>query len=151
MSEDPRGAGTTARRDARAVGLQKLLGIEITELTRERVVATMPVTPDHHQPLGYLHGGASLALAETVASFGGWVNCGEGRVVLGQEINANHLRPVRSGLLTATGTPLHRGHTSQVWEVMIRDERGKLVCVSRCTLAVVNADPGVQRLERTEC
>ena len=121
-------------------GLNRTLGIELIELTPERVVGTMRVTPAHHQPLGYLHGGASLALAETVASMGGALNSATGTAVFGMEINANHLRPVRSGLLTATGTPLHRGRTTQVWEVKIRDEQEKLVCVSRCTVASVPAD-----------
>ena len=118
-------------------GLNRTLGIELREVTPERVVATMTVTSAHHQPAGYLHGGASLTLAETVASMGGVVNSPEGMAVFGMEINANHLRPVRSGVLTATGTPLHRGRTTQVWEVKIRDEAEKLVCVSRCTVAVV--------------
>ena len=116
------------------------LGIEITELAADRVVATMPVTPRGHQPRGFLHGGASVALAETVASVGGHVNVmGEGKAAFGLEINANHLRPKKDGLLTAVGTPVHRGRTTQVWAVEITDEDGKLVCVSRCTLAIVDA------------
>jgi 1,4-dihydroxy-2-naphthoyl-CoA hydrolase len=118
-------------------GLGKTLGIEVVELTPERVVATMPVTPRHHQPFGYLHGGASVALAETVASLGGSLNCPRGKAAFGLEINANHLRPKREGLLTAVGTPLHRGRTTQVWEVKIYDEEHILICAARCTLAVV--------------
>jgi 1,4-dihydroxy-2-naphthoyl-CoA hydrolase len=118
-------------------GLAKTLGIEVVELTPERVVATMPVTPRHHQPFGYLHGGASVALAETVASLGGSLNCPPGIAAFGMEINANHLRPKREGLLTAVGTPLHRGRTTQVWEVKIYDEEHILICAARCTLAVV--------------
>lgn len=118
-------------------GLSKTLGIEFRELTPERVIATMPVTPRHHQPLGYLHGGASVALAETVASVGAFLNCPAGTVCFGQEINANHVRPVQSGILTAISTPLHIGRTTQVWDVKIYDEHDKLVCVSRCTIAVV--------------
>ena len=118
--------------------LAKLLGIELTELTPDRVVATMPVTEQHHQPMGILHGGASVALAETVASVGAWYRvASEGKYVVGMEINANHLRPVKSGTVTATGVPLHVGKKSQVWEIRIVDEAGKLVCVSRCTLAVI--------------
>ena len=113
------------------------LGMEIVEASAERVVATMPVEPRHHQPLGYLHGGASVALAETVASVGGYLAAPEGHTAFGQEINANHLRSVQSGTLTATGTPVHVGRTSQVWGIEIRDEAGRMVCVSRCTLAVV--------------
>ena len=102
------------------------LGMEIVEGSAERVVATMPVEPRHHQPLGYLHGGATVALAAP-----------DGYTAFGQEINANHLRPMREGLLTATGTPIHVGRTSQVWGVEVRGQDGKMVCVSRCTLAVV--------------
>ena len=120
-----------------AGGLNKLLGIEILAASAEEVVATMPVTPDHHQPFGFLHGGASVALAETVASVGGWRASPEGHAAFGMEINANHLRSVRSGLLTATGRPLHVGTTSQVWQVEITDDQGRLICVSRCTLAVI--------------
>lgn len=106
-------------------------------MTPERVVATMPVTPRHHQPFGYLHGGASVSLAESVASLGALLNCPPGMVSMGLEINANHLRSKRDGLLTAVATPLHRGRTTHVWEVKIRDEEEKLVCAARCTLAIV--------------
>jgi uncharacterized protein (TIGR00369 family) len=120
--------------------LGKALGIEFSELTAGRVVASMTITPTHHQPFGYLHGGASVALAETVASFGGWLNCPPGKGVVGLEINANHLRPRLSGTLTAIGAPLHSGQTTHVWEIKIYDQNQKLVCVSRCTLAVVSLD-----------
>jgi uncharacterized protein (TIGR00369 family) len=121
-------------------GLGTTLGIEARELGKERVILTMPVTPQHHQPFGYLHGGASVALAETVASIGGFLNCPPGKVAFGLEINANHLRPKRDGTLTAIGTPLHRGQSTQVWEIKIYDEAEKLISVSRCTLAIVAAD-----------
>ena len=120
--------------------LGKTLGIEFQELTPTRVVATMPITPAHHQPYGYLHGGASVALAESVASVGGMLNCPPGKGVVGLEINANHVRPRRSGMLTAIGAPLHSGQATHIWEVKIYDETEKLVCVSRCTLAVVPLD-----------
>lgn len=120
-------------------GLATLLGITLEDASPQRVVAKMPVTPNHHQPFGYLHGGASVVLAETVASIGGHLAAPEGATAFGMEINANHLRPVREGVLTAEATPLHVGRTSQVWEVTIRDERERLVCISRCTLAVVYA------------
>ena len=117
--------------------LTQTLGMQVEEVSRERVVMTMPVTPRLHQPTGVLHGGASLALAESAASIAANQNCPDGYVALGQEINANHIRGVRDGTLRAVAVPLHVGRTSQVWSVEIRDERGKLVCVSRCTLAVV--------------
>lgn len=121
-------------------GLIEALGIEMRELTPERVVATMPVTPRHVQIFGYLHGGAGVALAETVASIGCFLSCPPGYGGFGLEINANHLRPMRDGLVTATGVPLHRGRTTHVWDVRIADEAGRLVCVSRCTVAIVALD-----------
>ncbi len=118
--------------------LAETLGIKVVEFEKGRVVATMPVDSRHHQPLGLLHGGASLALAETVASVGGWyLVSDEGKVVVGQEINANHLRSVRSGTVKAVGEIIHQGRTSQVWEIKIYDEKEKMICISRCTLAVV--------------
>ena len=120
-------------------GITKDLGMEFVSLEPEEVVATMPVDARHHQPLGFLHGGVSVTLAESVATVGGWLNCAPGKVAFGSEINASHLRPKRSGALTAVGRPLHRGRGSQVWQVEIRDEDEKLVCVSRCTLAVMDA------------
>ena len=116
------------------------LGIEIVEATKERVVARMPVGPRVHQPFGLLHGGASVALAETVASTAAWMNVDPAsQVVVGIEINANHLRAKRDGEVTATATPLHVGRTTQVWDVRIVDEEGRAVCASRCTLAVLPA------------
>ena len=121
--------------------LDNTLGIAYVELTPERVVATMPVTPRVHQPLGYLHGGASVVLAESVASVGATLAAGEGRVAFGMEINANHLRPKRDGTLTAVGEPVYAGRSTQVWEVRVTDEHDRLVCISRCTLAVVPLRP----------
>jgi 1,4-dihydroxy-2-naphthoyl-CoA hydrolase len=121
-------------------GVGKNLGIEFVELTPERVVATMPVDERHHQPLGYLHGGVSVVLAESVASTGAFLNCPPGKVAFGSEINASHVRPKRAGELTAVGVPAHMGRRSQVWEVRIADEDDKTVCVSRCTVAVVDAE-----------
>lgn len=119
-------------------GLPVTLGIEMLELTPQRVVATMPVDQRTRQPFGILHGGASVALAETVASFGAVTLIDRDRqVAVGQEINANHLRPKLEGVVTATGVPVHVGRSSQVWSIEIRDEQGKLVCISRCTMAVV--------------
>ena len=123
--------------ETRSVGLDATLGVKYERLDPEEVVATLEVGPAHHQPLGYLHGGTSVALAESVASVGGTLNAPEGSAAFGMEINANHLRPMQSGLLRATARPLHRGKTSQVWEVRITDENGRLICVARCTLAVV--------------
>ncbi len=109
----------------------------IVESTPEQVTVIMPVSAGHLQPRGYLHGGASLALAETAASIGASLNAPDGMNVFGQEINANHIRSLQDGVLTAIARPIHVGRTSQVWETLIRDERERLICVSRCTIAVV--------------
>ncbi len=114
------------------------LGIELRELTPQRVIATMPVDERTRQPFGILHGGASVALAETIASLGATMNVDLAKSnVVGIEINANHLRAKRDGLVTGTGTPIHVGRSTQVWEVRIVDEQDRPICVSRCTLAVV--------------
>ena len=124
--------------DREPVTLLTTLGIEIVETGKSRVVARMPVGPKVYQPFGLLHGGASVALAETVASAGAWMNVDqENERVVGLEINANHLRGKRDGTLTAIATPVHVGRRTQVWEVKIAGDDGKLVCVSRCTLAVI--------------
>jgi len=121
-----------------SLGLPAHLGMEIVELTESRVVATMPVDRRTHQPYGILHGGASIALAETVASLGATARIDRERfVAVGQEINGNHIRAKRDGVVRATAVPVHSGRSSQVWSIEIVDEEGKLVCISRCTLAVV--------------
>lgn len=125
----------------RKSGMPRDLGVEFEELSPGRVVATMPVDGRHLQPLGFLHGGVSVVLAESVATVGAWLNCSEGKGAFGMSISANHLRPKRTGsALTAVGTPEYRDSERQVWEVEIRDEEDKRVCVSRCTLAVVDLD-----------
>ena len=119
-------------------GLPTTLGIEILELSGTSVVATMPVDERTRQPFGILHGGASIALAETVASFGATASIDRERfIAVGQEINGNHLRPKTSGVVRATGVPVHVGRTTQVWSIEIADEEGRLVCISRCTMAIV--------------
>ncbi|MCY0869734.1 MAG: hotdog fold thioesterase, partial [Firmicutes bacterium] len=103
------------------------LGIVFTTLERTIVRATMPVGPKTRQPAGLLHGGASVALAESVASMGAYVSLDRAReTAVGVEINANHIRAVRSGVVTATAIPLHKGNTTHVWEVRITDERDRL-------------------------
>jgi 1,4-dihydroxy-2-naphthoyl-CoA hydrolase len=114
------------------------LGIEIVELRDDALVGRMPVDGRTVQPAGVLHGGASVALAETLASWAGYLAVDRSTFhVVGQEINANHIRPVFTGWVTATATPVAIGRRSQVWEIRIVDEAGKLVCISRCTLAVI--------------
>jgi uncharacterized protein (TIGR00369 family) len=114
------------------------LGIVFTEVGDDFLRATMPVDARTRQPYGLLHGGASVALAETLGSMAGGLCVDPQReAVVGLEINANHLRAVRSGVVTGTARALHVGRTTQVWEIRIENEAGKLVCVSRITLAVI--------------
>jgi 1,4-dihydroxy-2-naphthoyl-CoA hydrolase len=118
--------------------LAEHLGIRVTEIGPDYLRATMPVNSHTHQPNGILHGGASVALAETVGSLAANLCVDVTKYVcVGQEINANHVRSVASGLVTATARPYHVGGRSQVWGIEIRDESDKLVCVSRLTMAVV--------------
>ncbi|KPN17020.1 hotdog fold thioesterase [Luteimonas terrae] len=113
------------------------LGIVFTEIGPDFLRATMPVDGRTHQPFGLLHGGASALLAETLGSTAGGLAAPDGCGVVGIEINANHLRGVRSGIVTGTTRPLHVGRSTQVWEIRVEDAAGKLVCISRLTLAVV--------------
>lgn len=115
------------------------LGIEITDIGDDYMRGTMPVMPRVHQPMGILHGGASVVLAESIASIAANFCVDAQRFsCLGQEINANHLRPVDSGIVTATARSYHIGMRSQVWGIEIRDENERLICVSRITMAVVS-------------
>lgn len=132
---------TATPEELTAIGSKSLpgyLGIIVTEVGADFVRATMPVNAHTHQPFGLLHGGASVALAETLGSMGSGMCVDAARfMVVGQEINANHVRGMASGLVTATARPYHLGRTSHVWHIELRDEREQLVCVSRLTIAVV--------------
>ena len=114
------------------------LGIRITEQGDDFLRGTMPVDARTHQPFGLLHGGASVALAETLGSLAGnlCLNANESMAV-GLEISANHIRSVTQGTVIGTARALHVGRNTQVWDIRIEDEAGRLVCVSRLTLAVV--------------
>jgi len=126
----------------RSGSIWEILDISLVSADRDKVVATMPIGPQHRQQVGYLHGGVSVVLAESVASLGTVLNIDASRqMAFGLEINANHLRPKRDGQLTAVATPLHKGRTTHVWEIKISDEQGKLICISRCTVAVVDRPP----------
>ena len=114
------------------------LGIEIIEQGEDYLKASMPVDHRTTQPYGFLHGGISAALAETVASVAGFCCAEESKGVVGVEINASHLRPVRSGFVTAIAKPVRLGTTLQVWQIDIHDQQDKLCCVSRLTLSVMN-------------
>ena len=118
------------------------LGIVFTEIGPDYLRATMPVDARTRQPYGLLHGGASVLLAETLGSTAGMLCVDEGQGVVGIEINANHLRGVREGLVTGTVRPIHVGRSTQVWDIRIEDVRGKPVCVSRLTVAVIAMPEG---------
>lgn len=118
--------------------LMDALGMEILESDKEKVVLSMPVDERTHQPAGYLHGGASVLLAETAASIAGILNVDQAtHSVFGLEINANHIRSKQSGTVFAVATPFHIGKRTMVWEIKITDEEQQLICISRCTLGVV--------------
>jgi 1,4-dihydroxy-2-naphthoyl-CoA hydrolase len=123
---------------ARKPSLASHIGIEFVEVGDDFLRARMPVNDHTRQPFGILHGGASVALAETLASFGAayCVDRTKYRVV-GQEINANHIRAVTSGYVIGTAKPIHVGKRSQVWEIRIEDEQQRLVCISRMTAFVI--------------
>lgn len=114
------------------------LDMKFVTLEKDKVVCTMPVGPKTHQPMGLLHGGASVALAETAASVAALLNIDlEKQYTVGLEINANHLKGKRDGLVTATATPFHIGRSTMVWDIRITDEQDEMICISRCTMAVV--------------
>ncbi len=117
--------------------LMQPLGIVFSEIGPDFLRGTMPVDGRTRQPYGLLHGGASVALAETLGSTAGAMCVGADQGVVGIEINANHLKGVREGLVTGTARALHLGRSTQVWEIRIEDESGQLVCISRLTLAVI--------------
>ena len=117
------------------------LGIEFTEVGDDYIKASMPVDKRTMQPLGMLHGGASLALAESLGSVTGFMCVDrEEQYCVGMEINGNHIRPVRSGRVYGVVKPIHIGRKTHVWEIAIRNQHGKLVCISRITLAILNKE-----------
>jgi 1,4-dihydroxy-2-naphthoyl-CoA hydrolase len=114
------------------------IGMQFSEIGEDYLKATMPVDHRTHQPYGLLHGGASAALAETLGSVSSALVIDQEKFIcVGIEINANHVRSVRSGYVTGTCTPIHIGATTHVWDIRIHDERNKLVCVSRLTVAIL--------------
>ena len=129
---------------AHAGTLPGLLGIRVTEIGPDHVRGEMPVDERHIQPYGILHGGGSVVLAETLGSFAGAMACPLGHRVVGVEVNANHLAPVRRGdTVTALCRPVRLGRTLQVWEIELRRASdGTLTCVSRLTTAVQPIRPG---------
>lgn len=119
--------------------LVEALEIQFIELSPDKVVLQMPVGPKTKQPLGYLHGGASVALAESAASYATMLNINpKEKIAFGLEINANHIKSKRDGVVTAIATPFHKGRSTMVWDVKILDENNDLICISRCTMAVLD-------------
>lgn len=113
------------------------LGIEITEIGSDYLVGRVPVDERTKQPFGLLHGGVSVVLAESLGSIAAYHAAPEGHLAVGLDINANHLRAVRSGWVTGTARPVHIGRTTQVWQIDMVDEAGEKTCVSRITMAVL--------------
>lgn len=114
------------------------LGIEVTGIGEGYLEATMPVDARTHQVYGILHGGASVVLAETLGSIGGMLTVDPAKFYcVGLDINANHIKAVKSGIVKGTARPIHTGRSTQVWHIEIKTEEGELVCISRLTLAVV--------------
>lgn len=114
------------------------MGLEFTSVGPDHVSAKMPVDHRHHQPYGLLHGGASVFIAETLGSVAAHLSTPEDKYCVGLEINANHIKSVKSGMVYATTTPIHTGRSTQVWEIKIVNEQEKLICVSRITMAVID-------------
>lgn len=120
-------------------GLNEKMGIELVEISAERVVATMPVA-GNTQPFGLLHGGASVVLAETLGSVGSALHAAPDRISVGVDINATHHRSATSGTVTGVATAVHLGRSSACYDVVISDEQGRRLCTSRITCALVPAD-----------
>lgn len=115
-----------------------LLGIEFTEIGPDSISARMPVNEKTHQPYGILHGGASVVLAESLGSVASNMVINSDKYIgVGLEVNANHLRPVKSGFVTGICKPIHIGGKTHVWDIKLYDDRGKMNCISRLTVAII--------------
>ncbi|MEO5664817.1 MAG: hotdog fold thioesterase [Nocardioides sp.] len=121
--------------------LNEKMGVVITEISPERIVATMPVE-GNTQPYGLLHGGASVVLAETIGSIGSAIHAFPDKIAVGVDINATHHRAATSGTVTGTATPIHLGRSMAAFEVVITNEQGKRVCTSRITCALLDQPQG---------
>ena len=128
---------TLAQVNTLATNMVAHLGIEFTAVGTDYVSAKMPVDHRTQQPMGLLHGGASVVLAETLGSVAGMLCLEKGKYCVGLEINANHLKSARSGYVHGTAKPIHVGSKTHVWEIKIVNEKEQLVCISRLTLAVM--------------
>jgi 1,4-dihydroxy-2-naphthoyl-CoA hydrolase len=118
-------------------GADEQLGIEFVEVGDDYIVGRVPVDKRTRQPYGLLHGGVSVVLAETLGSCGAAFSCPPGYRAVGLDINANHLRGVSSGWVTGTARSVHRGRTTHVWQIELRDEAGNMTCISRITMAIL--------------
>ena len=123
---------------SRKMTLAGHLGIEFLEVGNDYIKGRMPIDNRTITPFGILHGGASVAFAETLGSAAASLCVDRKKLCVGLEINANHVRPVKKGFVYGTARPIHRGNSTQVWEVQVQDEQGKLVCISRLTVAVID-------------
>ena len=118
--------------------IMEQIGIKITGFTNDSITGTMPVDKRTHQPYGILHGGASVVLAETLGSLAAQLTVDDSKYqTVGLEVNANHIKSVRSGIVTGITTPIHLGKKTQVWGIKITDESNVLICISRLTMAVI--------------
>jgi uncharacterized protein (TIGR00369 family) len=123
-------------------GVQATLGIKVGSISAERVVLSMPVGPAVHQPAGLLHGGVSALLAETAASIGSGAAAPPGKMIVGIELSASHLRGMTEGILTADATPIRLGRSVHVWHISLTDQDGRLICDAKCTVAVMDQPIG---------
>ena len=141
MNEEPSPLDSISPEDLRRMGantISESIGLEILEVQHGRVVGRLPVDERTHQPYGLLHGGASVVLAETLGSVGShFIAAPRGKGAVGVEVNANHLRSVRSGWVTGTARLHHEGGRLHVWHIDIEDEEGRAVCTSRLTVMLV--------------
>ena len=118
--------------------LNELMGIRITEIGVDYLKAVMPVDERTRQPMGILHGGASLVLAESIGSTGSYLAIAPEQRCVGLEINANHIRSIAEGWVTGTARPIHIGGSTHVWDIRITDEKERLICIARLTMAIMN-------------
>jgi uncharacterized protein (TIGR00369 family) len=139
--DEPRAGFTVEAVNAMRGEFNEKIGLEIVEVSPERVVATMPVD-GNRQPLGLLHGGANAAMAESIGSVAAVLNAGPGRVAVGLELSCTHHRAARAGLVTGVCTPLHVGRTTATFETVITDEDGRRTCTARLTCVIRDNTPG---------
>ena len=117
--------------------LNGLMGIRLTEIGEDFLKAVMPVDDRTRQPMGILHGGASAVLAESIGSLGSYLSIGPDKRCVGLEINANHIRSISDGWVTATARPIHMGGSTHIWDIRITDEQERLICIARLTMAII--------------